>query len=516
MNGSIITPGASSAPPPRGGGGSADVGRMARGGGFNVFGALINQGSLFLIMMVLAQSTSHADVGRYSLCYALLMILTLLSLGGLRATLTRFTAMGLADRDHGAVRGTIRFGVSTAVALSLLVAAVLTLGSPLIAEILNEPDLRPGLLIVAVSLVALTIEGSALAATQGWRSQRAFTIIGSIIDPGLRLLLTALALWQGMGLMGALGALAISAWVGAILSLIVLGRRVRRLEKASPTYIVQPMLSFAVVSWLSTLATTGLIWADTLMLGYFTPAEEVGIYTVGTRLVTLAIFVLNPINSAFVPHVAHLYHLGDGKGVDRVFGAANRWITRISIPAFIMLFAFPTQLLGLFGPGFEAAAIVTIILAIGQFANAAAGPCGSVLNMTGRVKLSLADNLGALVLNIVLNLILIPQHGIVGAAASWTIVLIAVNTVKYIQVRRIGIQPEGTGIAATLIASTPAAIFAAILSFILDGPLQALLIGGPIVVGAYVAVLLARGMEEEDRELVASILRRLRRSPRDP
>lgn len=496
------------------GSGSTNVGRMARGGGFNVIGALISQGSLFAIMMLLARSTSAADVGRYAMCYALLMLLSLLSLGGLRATLTRFVAMRLADGDDGAVRGTIRLGLVAAVTLSIAVAAILALGSDQVAELLNEPDLSPGLLLVAVSLIALTIEGAALAATQGWRSQRAFTMIGSIIDPGLRLVLTALALWQGMGLLGALGAVAISTWTGALLSLVVLARRARRLDRVRASYDPRPMVSFAVVSWFSTLATTGLVWTDTLLLGYFMPAEDVGIYTVATRLVTIAIFVLNPINSAFVPHVAHLHHLGDQAGVDRVLGAANRWIIRLSFPAFIMLFAFPEQLLGLFGHGYSAAAVVTIVLAVGQLANAAAGPCGSVLNMTGRVKLSLYDNIGALVLNIGLNLVLIPQFGVVGAAAAWTTSLVFVNAIKYLQVRSIGIRAQGTGMASTLIAAAPAAILAALLSPVLDGPIAALLIAGPIVLAVYVAVLLVRGLEEDDSNVVKSLLGR-RRSSRE-
>ena len=368
-----------------GSGRSEDVSRMGRGAGLNVIGAALSQGSLFLILMILARNTSLADVGRYSICYALLTILSLLALGGVRATLTRFVAMRLADGDPGAVRGTIRLGMSVAVVGSLVVSVSLAALSGRVADLLHEPELAPGIVLVAVSVMAVTIEGAALAATQGWRSQRAFTLIGQILDPGLRLLLTALAVWMGLGLMAALWAIVISSWTAAVLSVVVLLRRLRRVERARPRYDPRPMASFAVVSWGSTLATTGLVWADALLLGYLASAQDVGLYTVATRLVGLAIFVLNPINSAFVPHVAHLYHLEDRDGVDVAFGAANRWIIRLSAPAFILLLAYPRDLLGLFGDGYTAAAAatVTVVLAIGQLANAAAGPCGSVLNMTG-------------------------------------------------------------------------------------------------------------------------------------
>ena len=369
--------------------------------------------------------------------------------------------------------------------------------------------------------MAVTIEGAALAATQGWRSQRAFTLIGQILQPGLRLLLTALAVWQGLGLMGALWAIVISTWTAAILSVIVLVRRMRRLERVRPRYDPRPMASFAVVGWGSTLATTGLVWADALLLGYLASVEDVGIYTVATRLVGLAIFVLAPINSAFVPHVAHLHHLGDRGGVDTVYGAANRWVIRLSIPAFIMLLAYPKDLLGLFGGDYTRteAVAVTVVLAIGQLANAAAGPCGSVLNMTGLVKISLADNFAALVLNVSLNLVLIPRFGVIGAAIAWTSSLILVNGVKYLQVRQIlGVRAQGTGMPATLVAALPAAAVAGGLSLVLGPSPVSLIVAGSAVLVVYLGILLLRGLEDDDRALLARAVgtRRRRSSDRGP
>lgn len=502
----------------RGGGvGGDDVRRMARGGGLNIVGAAFSQGSLFVIMLVLALTTSGADVGRYSLCYALLTILTLVALGGVRATLTRFVAMRLADDDPGGVRGTVRLGMGVAVGGGVVVSAALALLADGVAGLLQEPGLRDGILLVALAVCAATVQGAALAATQGWRSQRAFTLIGQILDPGLRVALTVLALLLGYGLTGALWALVVSSWTAAVLAVVVLVRRLRGVERARAVYTPRPMASFAVVSWGSTLATTGLVWTDTLILGHLATAEEVGTYTVATRLVGLAIFVLNPINSAFVPSVARLHHLGDRHGVDVAYGAANRWIIRLSVPAFILLLVFPADLLGLFGGGYASAAVVTVVLAVGQLANAAAGPCGSVLNMTGLVRLSLADNVAALVLNVVLNLLLIPRLGVLGAAIAWSLSLVLVNATKWLQVRRIlGIRAQGTGTVATLVAALPAAALAVGLSFVLDGPAAALLVAAPAVVLVYVATLLLRGLEPDDHAMLETLRRRGRRRSRRP
>ncbi len=157
---------------------------------------------------------------------------------------------------------------------------------------------------------------------------------------------------------------------------------------------------------------------------------------------------------------------------------------------------------------------MTVVLAVGQLANAAAGPCGSVLNMTGLVRLSLADNVAALVLNVALNLLLIPRLGVLGAAIAWSLSLVLVNATKWLQVRRIlGIRAQGTGTVATLVAALPAAALAVGLSFVLDGPAAALLVAAPAVVLVYVATLLLRGLEPDDHAMLETLRRAVDGAP---
>jgi O-antigen/teichoic acid export membrane protein len=485
------------------------INRMARGSSLNLVGAVCNQSSLLLIMAVLALRLDKADVGRYAECWALLTLLGLLSLAGFRAALTRFVAMHLADDDAGRLRGTVRLGLSLTVVGSVLAGGVLALAAEDIADLFHDPSLRPALLLVALALPASTMEDAALAATQGWRSQRAYTLIGAIFDPVSRLLLTGVTVALGAGLIGALWSLVAAAWTGAALSLVALGRRMRTVPRATPTYAVREIFGFSMVSWGSALATTGLIWADTLLLGYLATQEDVGVYTVATRLVTLAVFVMAPINNSFIPHMAHLYHVGDRAGAERAFGAANRWIVRLSMPAFVMLLIFPADLLGFFGKGFATAATVTVILAAGQMVNAAVGPCGSVLNMSGHVRLSLVDNVAVLVGNVALNLWLIPQHGIVGAAVAWSLSLTLVNLVKVVQVRLVvGLRSLETGWGQTLAAGMAAALTGLVVAHYTHGWLAAVIAGGGCVLAVYAGVLLVLGLGTDDAALLRSVARR--------
>lgn len=488
----------------------SETGKMARGSGLNLLGAICKQSALFFITLVLAQRLSKADVGRYAESYALLTLLGLLSLAGLRSGLTRFIAIHLADSDPARLRGTVRFGLVLTLAGSTCIAGVLVLTAGPLAQAFHDPVLKHSIELVALTLPASAFQDAALAATQGWRRQREFALIGLIFDPLSRLALTVAAVFLGAGLSGALWALVASSWAGAILAAMSLHRRMRSVPRASALVEARRILSFSMISWVSALAGTGLIWADTLLLGLMSTQENVGIYTVASRIVTLAVFVMAPINAAFTPHIAHLSHLGDTSGMSRVYGSANRWIMRLSMPSFIVLLIFPADVLQFFGAGFGAGAAVTVILAMGQMVSAVAGPCGSVLNMSGRVFLNMVDNVGALVLNIGLNIVLIPRFGTVGAAVAWSLSLTSVNLIKALQVRfLLHVRSTGADWGKTFVAAAPAAGMGALVAWLTSGWVAALLLGFGAVTLTFVGALAVLGIGADDAAIVRSTAQRV-------
>ncbi|CCH78160.1 membrane hypothetical protein [Nostocoides japonicum T1-X7] len=474
-------------------------------------GALCSQAALLLITVLIARFLSQQDVGRYALCFAMLTLLGLLSLAGFRAALTRFVAMYVADGDAGRIRGTVRLGMWISVVSSTILGLGMMVFSHQIAEVFHDPGLTTGVALSGLSLPASTISDAALSATQGWRTMRPFTLIGRIYEPVLRLALTLGALVAGFGLTGAFWALVIGAWSAAALALLALLKYVRRTGKQRPVYEVRPIFSFSMVSWGSSLATAGLLWADTLILGRLTTTEEVGVYTVATRLVTLAVFVMAPINAAFAPQIARLHHVGDNVRLGETYAAATAWIMRLSLPAFIVLIVFPTSLLGIFGSTYAAGAAVTVTLALGQLVNAGTGPCATVLNMSGKVALNMANNIVVLALNIGLNFILIPRMGILGAAIAWSGSLALVNVARVVQVQRLtGHTPFGRATMKEALAAAAAGAGALVVRLLIPDGLVQVVIGSLVAGGVFLAVTWALGLDEADRVMVQSLLRRRR------
>jgi O-antigen/teichoic acid export membrane protein len=481
---------------------------IARGGSLNLAGAILGQAAVFAILLLLARWFDIREVGRYAQCYAVLSLLGLLALSGFRAGVTRFVAVHLADEDPAAVRGTVRLALLVSGGSAALLGVALALAAPWLAAQLHDPGLTAGLRLMALTLPAQTVCEAALAATRGWRSQRSFTLIGQIYEPIARLVLTAVLLVAGAGLTGAFWAIVVAGWSAAVLALLALRRRLRALDGSARSYQPRQLFSFSTVSWVSSLSSTGLIWLDTLLLGFYAN-PDIGVYNVATRLVTVAVFVLAPLNAAFGPYLAHLYHQGRLDEVRRSYAAVTGWVVRLSLPAFAALLVFPGELLRLFGGAFAVGAAVTVILAIGQIVNAATGPCGTVLNMSGRVALNMWDNLAALVLNVLLNLWLIPAYGIVGAAVAWAVSLAVVNAARVLQVRwLIRALPVSRGMLYGLLAGAAALAAGFAVKAVLPTGFGTLVAGLAAIVAVYVGVVLALGLSAEDRMVLRALIRR--------
>ncbi|MGH9123785.1 MAG: oligosaccharide flippase family protein [Acidimicrobiales bacterium] len=484
---------------------------LAKGGLLNLVATVISQLVLLGLTIYVARRLGRNAAGVYFEAYAFLQLLSLLALSGFRAGLTRFVAVNLAEGDRAAMRGMVRLG------LGITTPAAMVFGGALFASAgwmsraaFNEPALTEGLRLVGISLPALSLSSAALSATQGFRTMKPYALVGFVFEPVLRLSLTIVLVSRSHNVEGALIALAISSWAEALAALvwlrILMGHRVRHQR---PVYQWRRLMSFSIVSWLASLASTGLVWADTLLLGIYKTGSQVGLYTSSTRLVTLATFVATPITASLAPRIADLYHRRLDTALGRLYTASTSWIVRLSIPAFVVLLVFPHEALRLlFGQRFVAGASVTVILSLGSIVDSATGPCGLMLNMSGRITVSMLDNVGALVLNVALNLVLIPRYGIVGSAVAWAVALVAVNAARVFQVSRgMGMLPFDASSAKGFAAGSVAAA-AGVAVLLNSSGLVALFGGTAVVCVTYLAVLLLLGVSTDDRLLLVSLLKR--------
>jgi O-antigen/teichoic acid export membrane protein len=112
------------------------------------------------------------------------------------------------------------------------------------------------------------------------------------------------------------------------------------------------------------------------------------------------------------------------------------------------MIVYGEALLSVFGERYRTADAALAILGGAMLVATLTGPVDMVLLMAGKSSWNLVNTIVAVVVNVVLNLVLIPPYGVTGAAAAWGASILVNNLLPLAQVwRSVGLHPFGRGAA---------------------------------------------------------------------
>jgi O-antigen/teichoic acid export membrane protein len=176
-------------------------------------------------------------------------------------------------------------------------------------------------------------------------------------------------------------------------------------------------------------------WSDILLVGALRSTREAGIYAAASRLSIAGAYALQAVGMAIAPQISSLLARGSTARVETLYRVATWWLMALSWPLYLTLIAFAPFVMGMFGPEFVAGEWALVILSGAMLVNLATGNVTVVLLMSGKSALNLINAAASLVLNVALNLTLIPALGITGAALAWAVSIVFVNVAPVIEVR---------------------------------------------------------------------------------
>lgn len=187
---------------------------------------------------------------------------------------------------------------------------------------------------------------------------------------------------------------------------------------------------------------------DVLMIAPLVDADAVGLYSVSVRvcfgLSFLPVVVGMMMSSSFTAH----FYGKEFSELKRLFYQSTAFCIVGAIPVAFVLAIFARPLLALlFGNEFGDAEVLLRVLLVGQFFNAITGPVSVFLVAIGRqAQYGLVVGI-MLAINVVLNIILLPIFGVIGAAVATSLVQVAMNAFQLFQVTKIlkGSVQDDTG-----------------------------------------------------------------------
>jgi O-antigen/teichoic acid export membrane protein len=421
----------------------ADAPTMVRGAAHNVSGALLTTVFSFALSLLITHVVNVGRFGLFSIAWTVVLLAQAPAVLGLDTGAVRFVALGASTGDEREVRGSMQTALLLTSAVSCALAgALMWQASSLTTHFFHKPDAVHLIRIVSISLPALAIARVLVGSLQG------LGIMGysARLNPvrGLVNILTAVPLLAvGLGVQGL-------AWASVATSWITVGVGVAFLLRVHPgafspvpsAWAFGRMLRFSLPQTLTTMLLYTILWTDTLLLGRLRSAAEVGVYAIAQRLLSPAQTISTATGQMFAPRIVVEDARGDRRALGRMLKQVTYWNVALSLPVFAGLLLLAHPLLLLFGGTYAKGAAALSILAAGQLFNAATGPLGQMINMSGRPYLTLLNNAAVAALNIAACLVLIPRYGVTGAACSTTGAITLVNVIKLVQVRIIfGVNP---------------------------------------------------------------------------
>jgi O-antigen/teichoic acid export membrane protein len=396
----------------------------------------------FAFNVALARVLGADGLGIYYLSLTFVLIASVVGRMGMDAAMLKFGATSYATADGGRLAAVQRMGIGTASLCCGIVAACTFFAADWLATVVYaDPAIAQPLRIMGLALLPfalLSLYGELLKA--GQHQALSSFVQGAALPMVSLLLLFAFA--QGIKDASAAATIYLVANVLVCVTSYVLWRRTVPPGGSSTTQPIKfrDLFVTAMPMYGSAIADVVMTFSDVLILGMFATATDVGIYTAAARTALLTRFLLLANSAVAAPRFAALHAANDKEGVTRLAVRSTMLTTVSSVPLLLLFVVFPENILSLFGPQFEAGAQALIILSIGQFVNAATGPVGYLLNMSGFHRIEGRIAVAGAVMTAGLCFALIPLWGILGAAAANAIATASCNLLRvYYAKSRLGI-----------------------------------------------------------------------------
>ncbi len=376
-------------------------------------------GSLFgyIFLILVTKELGAKNWGTIVLCMALLNISNIFARLGVDVYVLKFVSASKGVLNE--IKTVYLSAVRIVVAASFIVALFLFFSSNLIAEsILNKAYFSIYIKYISILIPLFSIH---CINEQTFRGMKKISIF-SFFQSTSKMMMTVILFLIFYYLLGINHNVGIYSYFSALL-LVFISSTIFvfiKLRKGIREELIKPsvLLESSIPMMMSTSVLLLMSWADTLMLGIFCDESQVGIYNVAVKVAFLASFALTSINSISAPKISETYNNKDLPAFYKVVSQTTKTIFFSTIPLVAFVFIFPEFILNFFGKEFLSARVALLILVFSQLINTMSGSVGIILNMTGKEKIFRNILSIALVINVTLNLLLIPRFGIEGAAIA--------------------------------------------------------------------------------------------------
>ena len=249
-------------------------------------------------------------------------------------------------------------------------------------------------------------------------------------------------------------------------------------------------------------------WTDSFFIGYFMDPFSVGLYNAAFTVAALMGFVPELFRQLFLPLITREYSNKNIEVINELSKQSAKWILMLNLPVFFILFTYPGLIVNvLFGAEYISSYNALRILAISGIFTSFSLLLTNMILMTGKSKVILSNLLVFSLMNIILNIFLVPLYGINGAALSTTLTSIGMSIALFIEVKHYtGIIPLKAKMMNIIIISIISISFIVLLrKFIENSAINIIFTGLFFILSYFCLLLLTNSFDRNDWMILKAI-----------
>jgi O-antigen/teichoic acid export membrane protein len=476
--------------------GNADLAAVGRGSRLGLVGAAFSAIANLALALVVTRGFGRHDAGLFFSATAVFLVLEMLSRLGTDYASIYFISRLRAVGDSHLIVAHLRVAFKPVAAVVLVCAGALAIfASPLSRSLLGG-SATVDLQVMAACLPFAVVYDVCLAATRGFGTVVAATLLEKLIRPGLQLvLLVIVATTHEAKLLAIAWAL---PYVMVLPAAVVVLYRLIRKENVEQEHrpggnIASTFWRFSAPRSVSGLAQALLQRLDIVIVAAMLGPADAAVYAAATRFLVLGQLGNQAISAPVEPRLSALLARRDTAGARDVYRMSTAWLICVNWPIFLVTAVYAPTIMEAFGKSYHSGWTVAMLLCLCMVVAVGVGLVDVVLVFGGRATWNLFNTVVALAINIGVDVLLLPRIGVIGAAVGWGVAILATNLLPLAQIHHtLGLHPFGRRVfTAAAVTAVSFALIPGIVRILLGGGVTSLVIAGFLGFCVY-AVLMHR------------------------
>lgn len=428
---------------------------LARGTVVNAAGALAGL-TQPIFLLVAARLYSPELVGVYLIVLSLFDVAAALAHSGFLNAVTVFASARLEgpgapdaggqSAQHGTVTApsaVVGLGFAGSIICSAALAVAAWIVAPFTASWLlpSTPGSVLALAIMAAALIPAAVTQVAMAATKARMRMEYQAVLVGAVRPLLMLSLAIVGWAFDAGLLGLVLSHFAAHLVVAGLSLVALARQFRLgpiLAAAVRPRWDRDFMQYVVPSSLDVTLSRYATSIDVVMLAAFGfDAIAIARYAIASLLTRNLRTVRLILSTALAPVASRYFQVSNRAALEETYARLTRWAATMLVPVVVVGAILRDDVLALFHPSYAGESLFVVLLLVAPLMNGTLGLAGNMLSYARRSGLVLANSVLIAVLNTILNVLLIPRAGVLGAAIATAAATTTVVSLQVLELNRL-------------------------------------------------------------------------------